>query len=70
VSQGGSLEVQVRSLLYHLGVTPKHQKLDEHIRERRLDLGLFQIEVAKMIGVTESTAWNWSITRRGAWDRA
>ncbi len=34
-------------------------KLGDHIRKRRLDLGLLQIEVAKMIGVTESTVWNW-----------
>jgi transcriptional regulator with XRE-family HTH domain len=35
------------------------ETLGEHIRKRRLDLGLLQIEVAKMIGVTESTMWNW-----------
>jgi transcriptional regulator with XRE-family HTH domain len=33
--------------------------LGEHIRKRRLDLGLLQIEVARIIGVTESTVWNW-----------
>jgi transcriptional regulator with XRE-family HTH domain len=33
--------------------------IGEHIRKRRLDLGLLQIEIAKMIGVTESTIWNW-----------
>lgn len=39
---------------------PVHVKtIGEHIRKRRLDLGLLQIEVAKMIGVTESTVWNW-----------
>ncbi|MEW6417217.1 MAG: helix-turn-helix transcriptional regulator [Nitrospirota bacterium] len=38
-------------------VDPKH--IGEHIRKRRLDLGLLQLEVAKMIGVTESTVWNW-----------
>lgn len=31
----------------------------EHIRKKRLDRGLFQIEVARIIGVTESTVWNW-----------
>ncbi|MEW6419795.1 MAG: helix-turn-helix transcriptional regulator [Nitrospirota bacterium] len=45
-------------------IPPKGYPLDpkiigEHIRKRRLDLGLLQIEVAKMIGVTESTVWNW-----------
>ena len=33
--------------------------LGEHIRKRRLDLGLLQIEVAAQIGVAESTLWNW-----------
>jgi DNA-binding XRE family transcriptional regulator len=33
--------------------------LSEHIRKRRLDLGLLQVEVATEIGVTESTVWNW-----------
>lgn len=33
--------------------------LGEHIRKRRLDLGLLQVEVAAEIGVTESTVWNW-----------
>lgn len=35
------------------------EDLGEHIRKRRLDLGLLQIETAKIIGVTESTVWNW-----------
>jgi len=39
---------------------PLHLKtIGEHIRKRRLDLGLLQIEVAAMIGVTESTVCNW-----------
>jgi transcriptional regulator with XRE-family HTH domain len=33
--------------------------IGEHIRKRRFDIGLLQIEVARMIGVTESTVWNW-----------
>ena len=33
--------------------------LGDHIRKRRLDLGLLQREVAEEIGVTESTIWNW-----------
>ncbi|MEW6409673.1 MAG: helix-turn-helix transcriptional regulator [Nitrospirota bacterium] len=33
--------------------------IGEHIRKRRIDLGLLQIEVARVIGVTESTVWNW-----------
>ena len=33
--------------------------IGEHIRKRRLDLGLLQREAAKRIGVTESTVYNW-----------
>ena len=33
--------------------------LGDHIRKRRLDLGLLQREVAEELGVTESTIWNW-----------
>jgi len=33
--------------------------IGEHIRKKRIDLGLMQKEVAKIIGVTESTIWNW-----------
>jgi len=39
---------------------PKELKtLGDHIRKRRLDLGLFQKQVAEQIGVTESTIFNW-----------
>ena len=31
----------------------------EHIRKKRMDLGLLQREVAEIIGVTESSVWNW-----------
>jgi len=33
--------------------------IGEHIRKRRMDLGLMQKEVVKIIGVSESTIWNW-----------
>lgn len=33
--------------------------IGEHIRKRRMDLGLEQKEVAKIIGVPESSIWNW-----------
>ncbi|WP_298266864.1 helix-turn-helix transcriptional regulator [Geobacter sp.] len=33
--------------------------LGEHIRKKRMDLGLLQREVAEIIGVTESSIWNW-----------
>jgi DNA-binding XRE family transcriptional regulator len=33
--------------------------IGDHIRKRRLDLGLTQIELAGQLGVTKSTVWNW-----------
>jgi len=33
--------------------------IGDHIRKRRIDLGLLQREVADIIGVTESSVWNW-----------
>jgi transcriptional regulator with XRE-family HTH domain len=33
--------------------------IGDHIRKRRMDLGLLQREVAELIGVTESSVWNW-----------
>jgi DNA-binding XRE family transcriptional regulator len=33
--------------------------LDDHIRKRRLDLGLFQKQVAEQIGVDEDTIYRW-----------
>ncbi len=35
------------------------RSLGEHLRKKRLDLGLLQAQVAEKIGVTESTVWNW-----------
>jgi len=33
--------------------------LGDHIRKRRLDLGLFQKQVAERIGVDKTTVYNW-----------
>ncbi len=33
--------------------------LGDHLRRRRLELGLYQKDVAIQIGVTTSTIWNW-----------
>jgi DNA-binding XRE family transcriptional regulator len=33
--------------------------LGDHLRRRRLELGLYQKDVAAKIGVTTSTIWNW-----------
>jgi len=39
---------------------PKKLKtLGDHLRKKRLDLKLLQKEVAKRIGVNETTIWNW-----------
>ncbi|BDV41607.1 hypothetical protein GURASL_05300 [Geotalea uraniireducens] len=39
---------------------PEHPlTVGEHIRKKRMDLGLLQREVAEIIGVTESSIWNW-----------
>jgi transcriptional regulator with XRE-family HTH domain len=37
--------------------------LGDHIRKRRLDLGLLQREVAEKIGVTEATIYHWERQR-------
>ena len=37
--------------------------LGDHIRKRRLDLGLLQREVAERIGVTTDTITNWELAR-------
>jgi hypothetical protein len=42
---------------------PEHPlTIGEHIRKKRMDLGLLQREVAEIIGVTESSVWNWEHT--------
>lgn len=33
--------------------------IGEHIRKRRIDLGLFQKQVARLIGVAQATIYNW-----------
>jgi transcriptional regulator with XRE-family HTH domain len=37
----------------------KSVTLGHHLRRRRLELGLYQKDVALQIGVTASTVWNW-----------
>lgn len=37
--------------------------LGDHIRKRRLDLGLYQKDMAATLGVTESTVTNWELNR-------
>lgn len=48
-----------RRIIPPKGYPLEPRSLGEHIRKRRLDLGLLQAEVAAEIGVTESTVWNW-----------
>lgn len=40
-------------------LTQKPATLGDHLRFRRLELGLYQKDVAVQIGVTTSTIWNW-----------
>lgn len=37
--------------------------LGEHIKKRRLEQGLFQKDVAKVLGVAETTIWMWENNR-------
>jgi len=37
--------------------------IGDHLRKRRLQLGLFQKEVARLIGVSEATVYNWEKRR-------
>lgn len=37
--------------------------IGDHLRKRRLDLGLLQRELAERLGVTESTVTNWELNR-------
>lgn len=43
------------------GYPESPKTVGEHLRKRRLDLNLTQMEVGGRIGVTESTVWNWEI---------
>jgi DNA-binding XRE family transcriptional regulator len=40
--------------------------LGEHIRKKRMDLGLLQAQVAQRTGVTKSTVYNWEHGRMPA----
>src|SRR5207244_12451497 len=37
--------------------------IGDHLRKRRLDLGLLQREVAERLGVDETTVTNWELNR-------
>ena len=45
--------------IYQEGYPSQPKTLGEHVRKRRMELGLYQGEVAKRIGVAESSVWNW-----------
>ncbi|MCI0624160.1 MAG: helix-turn-helix domain-containing protein [Acidobacteria bacterium] len=53
-----------RPILPPKGYPLKPVSLGDHLRKRRLDLGLLQAQVAEKIGVTESTVWNWEHGRK------
>ena len=40
-------------------LTRKPITLGDHLRRRRIELGLYQKDVAAKLGVTTSTVWNW-----------
>jgi len=48
------LQIQLPEELVNEPVT-----LGDYLRRRRLELGLYQKDVALQIGVTASTIWNW-----------
>ncbi len=41
------------------GYPASPKMLGEHLKRRRMDLGLIQCEVAAKIGADESSVWNW-----------
>jgi transcriptional regulator with XRE-family HTH domain len=43
----------------HPELSKEPATLGDHLRRRRLELGLYQKDVAAEIGVTASTIWNW-----------
>ena len=45
--------------IYPKGYILQPKTIGEHVRKRRMDLGMLQREVAAKIGVTESSVWNW-----------
>ena len=45
------------------GYPPELNTIGEHIRAHRLDLGLFQKEVAELTGVCTNTVTNWEKNR-------
>ncbi|MBT1074883.1 helix-turn-helix domain-containing protein [Geobacter grbiciae] len=59
-SRRHSFSIQIPLEKQHLPGYPEFPiTVGEHIRKKRMDLGLLQREVAKIIGVTESSIWNW-----------
>jgi len=40
-------------------LTEEPVTLGDHLRRRRVELGLYQKDIAVQIGVTTSTNWNW-----------
>jgi len=57
-SQAHKIEIPL-----HIQPLPEFDKepvtLGDHLRRRRIELGLYQKEVAVRLGVTATTVWNW-----------
>ena len=41
------------------GVPRSLEKIGDHLRKARIERGLEQRQVARILGVTDSTVWNW-----------
>jgi len=48
-----------RPIIAPRGYTGNPRTIGDHIRKRRIDLGLFQRQAAEQIGVSESSVYNW-----------
>jgi len=59
-SRRHSFSIQIPLEKQHVPGYPEFPiTVGEHIRKKRMDLGLLQKEVSEIIGVTESSIWNW-----------
>ena len=48
-----------RPITYPKGYPANPKTIGEHIQKKRLDCNLKQSEIARIIGVSDSTIWNW-----------
>ena len=48
-----------RPFSYPNGYPVNPKTIGEHLRKKRMDCGLLQSDVARIIGVSEESIWNW-----------